>query len=295
MGAADAVPGVSGGTIALITGIYERLIASIQSFDLKFIEFIRQLKIKAAWEYVNGRFLVTVLLGISVSLIALARIITSLIINHPIQIWSFFLGLILISSFSVLRQITKWQINHLVFLLVGAVIAYYITAITPSQTPETIWFIFIAGAIAICAMILPGISGAFLLLILGKYEYIYSALRDFNLTIIAVFVSGCVVGILSFSRAVSWMLKHFHDSTIAVLSGFMIGSLNKIWPWKRTILFRENSAGKQVPLIEENIFPGDYFGQTGNDPFILQAILFIALGIFIVVVIEKISKSQSKK
>jgi len=162
MGAADAIPGVSGGTIALITGIYEKLIASIQSFDLKFLNYISHLKIKAAWEYVNGGFLATLLLGISVSLIALARIITSLIINHPIQIWSFFLGLILISSFSVLRQITKWQISHLFWLLVGVVIAYYITSITPLQTPEAIWFIFIAGAIAICAMILPGISGALL-------------------------------------------------------------------------------------------------------------------------------------
>jgi len=295
MGAADAIPGVSGGTIALITGIYEKLIVSIQSFDLKFLKFVRHLKIKAAWEYVNGGFLATLLLGISARLIALARIITSLIINHPIQVWSFFLGLILISSFSVLRQITKWQFGHLFLLLAGVGIAYYITAITPLQTPEAIWFIFISGAIAICAMILPGISGAFILLILGKYEYIYSALRDLNLTIIAVFVTGCVVGILSFSRVISWMLKHFHNSTIAVLSGFMIGSLNKIWPWKRTISFRENSAGKQVPLIEENILPGDYFGQTGNDPFISQAILFIALGVFIVVIIEKIAKSQLKK
>lgn len=295
MGAADAIPGVSGGTIALITGIYEKLIVSIQSFDLKFLKLVRHLNIKAAWEHVNGGFLATLLLGISVSLIALARIITSLIINHPIQIWSFFLGLILISSFSVLRQITKWQISHLFLLLAGAVIAYYITAITPLQTPEAIWFIFVAGAIAICAMILPGISGAFILLLLGKYEYIYSALRDLNLTIISVFVMGCIVGILSFSRVISWLLKHFHNSTIAVLSGFMIGSLNKIWPWKKTILFRENSAGKQVPLTEENIFPDDYFEQTGNNPFILQAILFIALGILIVVIIEKIAKSQFKK
>lgn len=294
MGAADAIPGVSGGTIALITGIYEKLIVSIQSFDLKFLKYVRHLKIKSAWEYVNGGFLVTLLLGISVSLIALARIITSLRINHPIQIWSFFLGLIIISSFSVLRQITKWHISHLFLLLAGAAIAYYITAITPLQTPEAIWFIFVAGVIAICAMILPGISGAFILLLLGKYEYIYSALRDLNLTIISVFVMGCIVGILSFSRVISWMLKHFHNSTIAVLSGFMIGSLNKIWPWKRAILFRENSAGKQVPLIEENIFPGDYFEQTGNNPFILQAILFIALGILIVVIIEKIAKSQFK-
>jgi putative membrane protein len=143
-------------------------------------------------------------------------------------------------------------------------------------------------------MILPGISGAFLLLLLGKYEYVYLALRDLNLAIIGVFIAGAITGLLSFSRAISWLLKNYHNSAIALLSGFMIGSLNKIWPWKIITLFRENSEGEQIPLLEKNVLPAQYFQETGNDPFIFQAILFVAVGIFIVVLLEKISISRNK-
>jgi putative membrane protein len=172
--------------------------------------------------------------------------------------------------------------------------AFLITMATPAQTPDDLWFIFISGSIAIIAMILPGISGAFILLLLGKYEYVYMALRDLDLVIIGVFIAGAIAGILSFSRAVSFLLRKYHNSSIALLSGFMIGSLNKIWPWKIVTLFKENSGGEQIPLVEKNVFPALYFQETGNNPYIFQAILFIALGIFIVVLLEKISISRNK-
>ncbi|HEX9650981.1 MAG TPA: DUF368 domain-containing protein [Cyclobacteriaceae bacterium] len=294
MGIADAIPGVSGGTIALIAGIYEQLIDSIKAFDITAIKYLRKFQIRDFWRYVNGNFLLTLVLGIATSLVTLSHFVTFLLREYPIQIWSFFFGLIIISSAVVLRRINKWNPGVIISLLIGVAAAFLITKATPAQTPNELWFIFISGSIAIIAMILPGISGAFLLLLLGKYEYVYLALRDLNLAIIGVFIAGAITGLLSFSRAISWLLKNYHNSAIALLSGFMIGSLNKIWPWKIITLFRENSEGEQIPLLEKNVLPAQYFQETGNDPFIFQAILFVAVGIFIVVLLEKISISRNK-
>jgi len=291
MGFADAIPGVSGGTIALISGIYEKLINSIRAFDFKALQLVRKLQFRKLWDHVNGSFLAFLVCGIAVSLITLSHFVTYLLSEYPIQIWSFFFGLILISSVLVLRGITKWKVRTASSFIIGVIAAYYITVATPAETPTALWFIFISGVIAICAMILPGISGAFLLLILGKYEYVYLALRDMKLAIIAVFALGAVSGLLSFSRVISWLLKNYHNATIALLSGFMVGSLNKIWPWKIVTLFRQNSKGIQIPLIEKNILPGNYLEETGKDPFVLQAVLFMALGFFIVFLLEKISSS----
>jgi len=295
MGGADAIPGVSGGTIAFITGIYEKLLFSIKSFDWEFIRLVKGLRIKQAWDHVNGSFLVTLLSGIFLSLLSLAKVITYLLHNHPIQIWSFFFGLIIISSFIVLREIKEWKVRSILTLLAGLIMAFLITEASPAQTPDDYWFIFISGALAICAMILPGVSGAFILLIMGKYEFIYSSLQEFNLTVIAVFATGCAFGLLSFSRVISWLLKHYHNETIALLSGFMIGSLNKIWPWKQVIQYRINSKGQQVPFLEDNILPGNYFQSTGEEPFLLQALLFMALGVLIVFLLEKMARLISSK
>ena len=294
MGSADVVPGVSGGTIAFITGIYEELLSSINSFDAKAFRLLFSFKIKEFWIRVNGSFLLPLVAGILLSAMTLAKIITFLLDKHPIQIWSFFFGLIIISSISVAKEINKWNFYTIVSGLCGIAIAYVITTVTPSTTPNGLWFVFISGAVAICAMILPGISGSFILLILGKYAYIMSALKNLDTTIIAVFASGCVIGLFTFSRLISWFLQKFHNYAIALLAGFMIGSLNKIWPWKKAELFRFNSHGEQVPTFERNLLPTDYYAETGYSPMIIQAILFMALGFMMVVIMEKIAFAIKK-
>lgn len=294
MGAADVVPGVSGGTIAFITGIYEELLESIAKVDLEALKLLSKFKIKALWERINGTFLVVLLSGILFSIFSLARLVTYVLEYHPISIWSFFFGLIVISTVLVIKEIKAWNWKVVVALIIGTVIAFYITVATPTQTSNELWFVFVSGAIAICAMILPGISGSFILLLLGKYTYIFTAIKDINIVVILVFGLGCVTGILSFSRGVSWLLKHYYNVTVALLAGFMIGSLNKIWPWKIPTSYRLNSEGLQVPLTEMNVSPKHFMEMTGNDPFILHAVLFAVLGIFLIVIIERIGTRYAK-
>ncbi|MDW3210969.1 MAG: DUF368 domain-containing protein [Reichenbachiella sp.] len=294
MGSADVVPGVSGGTIAFITGIYEELLNSINSFDAEAFRLLFSFKLKEFWSKINGSFLLPLVSGILLSAVSLAKIITFLLDKHPIQIWSFFFGLIIISSISVAKEITKWNLVTALSCISGVLIAYVITVVTPSTTPNELWFVFISGAIAICAMILPGISGSFILLILGKYAFIMSALKNLDTAVIAVFGSGCIIGLFTFSRLIAWFLKKFHNYAIALLAGFMIGSLNKIWPWKKAELFRFNSHGEQVPIFERNLLPTDYMAETGQSPLIIQAILYMALGFMMVVIMEKIAFAIKK-
>lgn len=290
MGAADVIPGVSGGTIAFITNIYEELINSLKKIDAEAVTLLKQLRVKDFWRHINGNFLVSVFGGVFISIASLARLFHFLLEQYPIQLWSFFFGLILVSSVWVLNKITKW--NYLIVLtgIAGVVIAYLITTASPATTPENYFFIFLSGAVAICAMILPGISGSFILLILGKYQYILGAVKDFNLLVIFIFLLGCVVGLLSFVRLVAWFLKHYHNLTVALLAGFMLGSLYKIWPWKVILSYRTNSSGEQVPFLEQNILPTEFMAKTGSDPHILSALLFFALGILLVVFLEKLAK-----
>lgn len=294
MGGADVVPGVSGGTIAFITGIYEELLDSIKAFDKAAIQLVFAGKFADFWKHVNGNFLVALFGGIFLSILSLAKLIHYLLNDHPIQLWSFFFGLIIISALLVTRQIKKWSLWIALSGVAGIVIAYFITAATPATTPDNYLFIFLSGAIAICAMILPGISGSFILLILGKYEFIIESVKDMNLLVIAVFGIGCVVGLLSFSRLVSWLLHKYHDLTVALLAGFMLGSLNKIWPWKEVISTRLNSKGEVVPLIQQNLWPTEYMEKVGQ-PMIIHAILFFALGILLIIGIEKIAQITSQK
>jgi len=287
MGAADVVPGVSGGTVAFITGIYEELINSLKSIDVEAIRLLTKFQIADFWKKINGSFLITVLSGIVTSLISLARLMTYLLDNHPILIWSFFFGLILVSSPLILRDITKWSLGSVLSFIAGIIIAYLITIISPTETPTNYPFIFFCGALAICAMILPGISGAFILLLIGKYEYMITALTEMNIPVVIVFVLGCFLGLLGFSRFLSWILTHYRFPTLALLGGFMIGSLNKVWPWKQVISFRLNHEGVQVPAFDKSILPWDYFSKTGQDPLVFKAILCAALGVFLVVAIEK--------
>ena len=286
MGAADIVPGVSGGSIALIAGIYQELLDSINAFNLDNLKLLKSFQIKEFYLRLNGNFLLSLVLGIMTSIFALSRVITYLMDEHPIPLWSFFSGLILVSAFLILKEIKKWNLVVIVSIAIGTAFAWWVTNLPPTTTPNDYWFTFVAGAIAICAMILPGISGSFVLLILGQYERILQAVLDKDFITLALFASGCLVGILSFSRVVAYLLRRFHAATIGLLSGFMLGSVNELWPWKQVISWRTSSSGKEVPFLTENILPGEYLAQVGLDPQLGWAIGAFFFGIGLVLFIE---------
>lgn len=286
MGAADVVPGVSGGTIAFIVGIYEELIDSIKSINLTSLKMLFSLKFGRFWKAVNGNFLLAIISGIGISIFSLAKLITYLLVHEPVLVWAFFFGLVLASIWFVSREVTKWNVKTVAGFLLGAVAAYVITVTTPAETPDDLWFIFLCGAIAICAMILPGISGSFILVLLGKYFFIMEAVKSLRMSILLVFAGGAVIGISLFSRALSYALHRFHNITIAVLSGFMLGSLNKVWPWKETIETYIDRHGVAKPLIEANILP---------DRQLWEAIGLAAAGFVLVYLLELISLKGKKK
>lgn len=290
MGAADVVPGVSGGTIAFITGIYEELINSIKSIDLQALKLIFSLRLGDFWKKINGNFLVSVVLGIAISIFSLAKLMTWLLEHHPIYIWSFFFGLIIASSVLVAKEIKQWNIFTIIALLAGAAAAYTITVMSPAETPNTWWFIILSGAIAICAMILPGISGAFILLLMGKYSYILGAVSSLNIGVLLLFVVGAIAGIISFSHLLSWLLKNYHTLTVSLLTGFMIGSLNKVWPWKETIQTYVDSHGVEKALIESNVSPARFGELTQSDPLLWQAMVMCVLGFILIYGIESAAK-----
>jgi putative membrane protein len=286
MGAADIVPGVSGGSIALIAGIYQELLDSINAFNWNNLLLLKSFRIKEFYLRLNGNFLLSLVLGIMTSIFALSRVITYLMDEHPIPLWSFFSGLILVSAFLILKEIKQWNLVVIVSIAIGTAFAWWVTNLPPTTTPNDHWFTFVAGAIAICAMILPGISGSFVLLILGQYERILQAVLDKDFFTLALFASGCLVGILSFSRVVAFLLRRFHAATIGLLSGFMLGSVNELWPWKQVTSWRTSSSGKEVPFLTENILPGEYLTQVGLDPQLGWAIGAFFFGIGLVLFIE---------
>jgi len=288
MGAADIVPGVSGGSIALITGIYQRLLDSINSFHATNLRLLLKFEVKKFYKAVNGTFLLSLLLGILTSIFSLSKAITYLMEEQPIPLWSFFCGLILVSAFVILREIKRWHLGVILALIIGTVGAYFITELPPTSSPDALWFTFVSGAIAICAMILPGISGSFILLILGKYEQILEAVSNKDILTLGVFALGCIVGILSFSRVISWLLKRYYATTIGLLSGFMLGSMNKLWPWKIVTAYRTSSSGEQKPFLTENLLPTQYLDQTGLEPLIGIAIAAFLFGIFLVIGIDRL-------
>ncbi len=295
MGAADLVPGVSGGSIALITGIYERLLNSIKSIDKTAIQLFFNLKFTDFWKHIDGKFLSTLFLGILSSIFALSKIIAFLIDSFPIPLWSFFSGLIVISAIIILRDIKRWNWGVVISIIIGTISAYLITGLPPTTSPDTLWFVFVAGAIAICAMILPGVSGSFLLLILGQYEKILTAVNQKDVLVLGIFAAGCIIGLLSFSRLISWLLKHYHALTIGLLSGFMLGSINKLWPWKEVISYRLDSKGIQQPFITENVLPHRYLEITGEESLILYAALAFFFGVFLVLGIERTAYYINRK
>ena len=294
MGAADVIPGVSGGTIAFITGIYEELINSIKSVNKDFFRILFSKGIPSAWKHINGNFLLAVLSGILISIFSLARLITWLLEVYPKLVWAFFFGLIIASALHVGKKVSKWNAGIIATMIAGTAVAAWITIATPAATPETWWFIFLSGSIAIVAMILPGISGSFILLLLGKYEYMLTAVRDLDIATIIIFAIGCVIGIISFSNVISWLFKKFPNGTLALLTGFMLGSLNKLWPWKEIITYRISSSGEKVPLLEKSISPMKYEAITGQDAMLWQVIVFMAIGFLLIFTFDLIAARKAK-
>ncbi len=289
MGAADVVPGVSGGTIAFITGIYDTLLESIRRINPQLISVIKQDGIKAAFEHINGLFLIALFSGILTSIATLAKLISWLLETHPIPLWSFFFGLILVSVFHMLKQIEKRSLSRVIALLLGITFAYSITILQPLQLDPTSANIVLAGAIAISAMILPGISGSFILLLIGMYAPILGAVKSMDIAPLALFASGCVIGLLSLSHVLTWLLKHLRDLTLTFLTGLMVGTLPKIWPWKETLSWRTNSSGEQVPLLERNLSPFDFEAITSQPAQLTIAVILMLSAIVLVLALEKLA------
>lgn len=305
MGAADVVPGVSGGTIAFISGIYEELIETIHKLDFGFFKLWKKESFLIAWKTYNLPFLVALFSGVAISILSLAKLITWLLSNHPIFVWSFFFGLVIASILYVGKQITKWNLGIYIALIIAAALAYIITLAEPLGTVESSWFLFFAGFVAIIAMILPGISGAFILLLLGAYTAVIGTISQLGegissmnwklisdaLLKIVIFLIGAIAGLKVFSRILNWMFKHHKNLTLAVLTGFMIGALNKIWPWKEVLQYRINSHGEEIPFIEKSIVPTQY----PEDPKIILAIVFMILGFLSIFMLERIAVSKNKQ
>lgn len=303
MGAADVIPGVSGGTIAFIMGIYDEFVSSIASVNTEALRLLFSGKFREFWKHINGNFLISLILGIGLSVVALAGLMQMLLSEFPIQTWAFFFGLIVASSIFILRGISGWKMREGLFLVLGMVLGVVICTLSPTQTPEGLWFIFLSGAIAICAMILPGISGSFILLILGKYQYIMSCISDLvagvdfgrNLLIMGVFLIGAAVGILGFSKFLHWLLARWNKETLIVLAGFIIGSLVKVWPWNNSEAI-VTSQFPELAAMAETLPDGipaeivnQYMGSA--DLHIIGAVIFALIGFSLVTGIEFAGKA----
>lgn len=283
MGAADVIPGVSGGSIAFITGIYDDFVGSIASINAEAMRLLFKGRFKDFWKHINGTFLLSLVLGIAVSVVSLAGLMQMLLSTYPIQTWAFFFGLIVASSIFIIRGISGWKLREIILIIFGIGLGIVVCTLSPTQTPDGLWFIFLSGAIAICAMILPGISGSFILLILGKYQYIMGCISGLvsgveigrNLVTLGVFAAGALIGIISFSKFLHWLLARWNKETLIVLAGFIIGSLVKVWPWSNAeALAQADAAGGLL---------------------VGWAALFAFIGFALVTGIELIAKHISKK
>lgn len=304
MGAADVVPGVSGGTIAFISGIYEELIESIDNIKLGVFRVWKHHGFKSAWTSINGNFLLALFSGIAISILSLAKVIKWLLHNEPILLWSFFFGLVLASILYIGRQIKSWSAKIIIAIIITSVLSYYITLAEPFASPDSPIYLLFCGFIAIIAMILPGISGAFILLILGAYETAINTVNNLiegvttgNLNMLKdallnffMLGIGAIVGLKVFSKVLNWMFKHQKNLTLAILTGFMIGSLNKIWPWKNVLKTRINSEGLEVTVLDESILPTSYAG----NPQIVWAIGFVVIGFATILILESLGQKKAE-
>lgn len=305
MGAADVVPGVSGGTIAFISGIYQELIDSINNINLSVLKTIKKDGLIAAWKQVNGSFLLALLTGIGISILTFSKVITHLLETQPILVWSFFFGLIIASITLIWKEITRWNFFDILFLLIGITISYSITIVRPVSSPDSYWYLFLSGFIAIIAMILPGISGAFILLLMGSYETVIRTINTFReglttanseiltqaLLKLGIFAVGAIIGLKSFSKILHWMFEHHKNTTLTLLVGFMVGSLNKVWPWKKVLETKINNYGEVVPFIDQSILPQNFDGE----PQITMATVLAILGFVLIFGMEKMASKLGRK
>lgn len=294
MGAADVVPGVSGGTMAFILGIYEELINSIRMVGQpEFLHPLFRLRIKEIFRILNWEFLLAVLVGIFSAILTLAPLLESLLINQPVYLWSFFFGLVIASIFTVQIRIKQWTAVSIIALLVGTIGAYYLVGLVPTQTPNTWWFLILSGAVAICAMILPGISGSFILVLLGKYEYVLSAVNNRDFVTVGLVAIGAFVGIVTIAQVLGWLFKNYHDVTVALLIGLMAGSLRKIWPWKTDVDWLRDAAGEFILSDGHRIVTeqANYLPTFSNDGVteIIFALVLALIGFASVIVLERLA------
>ena len=287
MGVAELVPGVSGGTIAFVAGIYEEFISSINNFNLKTFQILRKDGFKSTWIYINGDFLIALLLGMVISIISFSKLVSWLLENEPIPLWSFFFGLVIASMIIVLKAIKKWNLLVIVAFIIGTITAYYITTLPPSQNSESLPFIFLSGSIAICAMILPGISGSFILVLLGSYKVILDAVHERDFKVLITTALGCLFGILTFAKLLKWMFKSYRNTTLALLTGFILGSLNKIWPWKK-VLATKVFGDKTKVIDEQSILPSAFDG----DPKLILALGLAITGFSLIFILERIASKK---
>jgi putative membrane protein len=271
MGAADIVPGVSGGTVAFITGIYERLLNALKCLLPAFFSLVKSKKLKLFIKETDLVFLLTLFSGILVSVASLAKVISYLMEYYPIPLWSSFFGLILASVFVVAKDVKRWSFALASCLLFGVLVAWGITQLSPASIEKTSLTIFFSGMLAICAMVLPGISGSFILLILGSYSWVLGAIKHFEWMTLGLFMLGCLCGLLSIANLLSWAFEKYKDITLSILTGFMLGAMVKVWPWREVLSYRENSEGALVPLIETPVLPFSYELITGNNAQIILA------------------------
>ncbi len=288
MGAADLVPGVSGGTIALIAGIYEELITSINQIKPALFITWRKEGFSVFWKKLNGNFLLSIFAGIFISIFSLAKLISWLLTNQPILLWSFFFGLVLASIILVGKSIKKWNYGVVLVLLLGTLVAYFITILPPAENTASFPFLFLSGALAVCAMILPGVSGAFILVLLGSYKTVLDAVHERDFKIVITVALGAIFGLLSFARLLKWMFKNYKNSTLALLTGFILGSLNKIWPWKKVLEYRDY-GDKVIPIKEKNISPFIFDG----DPQLSYAIVIALTGFLLIFILERIASKNN--
>lgn len=305
MGAANVVPGVSGGTIALITGIYQELVDSLNALMSRPAwSLLFHGKLREFWRYIHGPFMLALLLGVVVSIFSLARLMTAALTNYPVQTWAFFFGLIIASAVYMLYDIKGWNIGAVLLSIAGAVLGVVVCTLSPATTPDDLWFIAICGAIAICTMILPGISGSFILVILGKYEYIMNAIGTLNWPVLIVFGLGCVVGILAFAKFLHWLLRDYEKGTMLVLVGFVIGSLVKVWPWNdmeavaKADFIQGGASAEQAEIAAGNLAQlvagGQSWSNFGVERHLLGACIWAAVGIFVVWALETLSSGKAK-
>ena len=284
MGASDVVPGVSGGTMAFILGIYDELIDSIRSFDLMSLQFLVTLRLRPLLDRISWQFLLAVGVGILTAIFTLAKALEWLLQNRPVLIWSFFLGLIIASVVSVSRRVETWRIFTWLSLMGGTIGTYFLVGLVPVTTPNDPWFLLLSGAIAICAMILPGISGSFILVLLGKYHYVLGAVNQRDFYVLFLVAAGACVGIVAFSRLLGWLLRNYHDLMVALLTGLMLGSLRKVWPWKETLESLVDIHGDVVPIVQSNILPRQWDGEF------LVAFSLIVAGLLTVLTLDRMGK-----